>query len=84
MILLVLCVIGAISGIFLPETLHQKLPDSMQEARDFGANQVEVNDSFMSFFFVIRLIAYTYTSNLFVTEILEPTEEAEKRWRRKS
>lgn len=40
MILLALCCVGAVSGLFLPETLHQKLPDSMQEAREFGANQV--------------------------------------------
>lgn len=40
MIMLVLCIIGAISGSFLPETLHQKLPDSLTEARMFGADQV--------------------------------------------
>lgn len=39
-ILFGLCVLGAISGLFLPETLHQKLPDSMAEARLFGADQV--------------------------------------------
>lgn len=40
MILLALCLLGGLLGIFLPETLHQKLPDSMVEARLFGADQV--------------------------------------------
>ncbi|XP_055297249.1 carcinine transporter isoform X2 [Sitodiplosis mosellana] len=39
MILFVLCILGSICGLFLPETLHQKLPDSMNEARVFGADQ---------------------------------------------
>lgn len=39
-IIMALCVFGVFAGLFLPETLHQKLPDSMQEAREFGANQV--------------------------------------------
>lgn len=39
-ILFVLCILGGICGSFLPETLHQKLPDSMTEARLFGADQV--------------------------------------------
>lgn len=33
-------VFGAICGLFLPETLHQKLPDSIHEAQQFGADQV--------------------------------------------
>lgn len=40
MILLALCLLGGLLGTFLPETLHQKLPDSMVEARLFGADQV--------------------------------------------
>lgn len=40
MIMLALCLLGGLSGLFLPETLHQKLPDSMVEARKFGADQV--------------------------------------------
>lgn len=31
---------GALCGMFLPETLHQRLPDTLEEARKFGANQV--------------------------------------------
>lgn len=46
-ILMTLGIFGAFVGLFLPETLHQKLPDSMQEAREFGANQV------MIFFFAL-------------------------------
>lgn len=39
-ILFSLFVIGAVSGLFLPETLHQKLPDSLEQARLFGRDQV--------------------------------------------
>lgn len=39
-ILMGLGLFGAVCGLFLPETLHQKLPDSVHEAREFGANQV--------------------------------------------
>lgn len=39
-ILMTLGIFGALCGLFLPETLHQKLPDSMHEARQFGADQV--------------------------------------------
>lgn len=31
--------IGGFSGLFLPETLHNKLPDSLEEAKSFGKNQ---------------------------------------------
>lgn len=31
---------AAVCSLFLPETLYQKLPDSLAEARNFGANQV--------------------------------------------
>lgn len=41
-ILLVIFVLGAVSGLFLPETLHQKLPDSLAEARMFGRDQVGI------------------------------------------
>lgn len=34
-----LAVIGAIAALFLPETLHQKLPETLAEAQRFGANQ---------------------------------------------
>ena len=30
---------GAISALFLPETLHQKLPETLEEAKIFGADQ---------------------------------------------
>uniref|UniRef100_A0A182N5L2 Major facilitator superfamily (MFS) profile domain-containing protein n=1 Tax=Anopheles dirus TaxID=7168 RepID=A0A182N5L2_9DIPT len=32
-------VVGALSAIFLPETLHQKLPETMDEGRRFGRDQ---------------------------------------------
>lgn len=35
--------IGAIGALFLPETLHKKLPDTMEEARLFGINDVSFN-----------------------------------------
>uniref|UniRef100_A0A182QL49 Major facilitator superfamily (MFS) profile domain-containing protein n=1 Tax=Anopheles farauti TaxID=69004 RepID=A0A182QL49_9DIPT len=31
--------VGALSSIFLPETLHQKLPETMEEGRRFGRDQ---------------------------------------------
>ncbi|KFB35671.1 AGAP004104-PA-like protein [Anopheles sinensis] len=31
--------VGAVSAIFLPETLHQKLPETMEEGRQFGRDQ---------------------------------------------
>lgn len=40
MILLTMFVIGGVCGLFISETLHQKLPDSMEEAKKFGVNQV--------------------------------------------
>lgn len=40
-ILTFLYVIGVVCGIFAPETLHKKLPDSLEEARKFGAGQVK-------------------------------------------
>lgn len=33
------CILGAMSGFFLPETLHMNLPETLAEARTFGANQ---------------------------------------------
>lgn len=53
MILGALSLLGAFFGIFLPETLHQKLPDSMTEARNFGADQVLLN--FCLFFSLLKL-----------------------------
>ncbi|XP_061396416.1 organic cation/carnitine transporter 2-like, partial [Musca vetustissima] len=38
-----LFLIGAIGALFLPETLHKKLPDTMEEARNFG-----IHDKFFS------------------------------------
>uniref|UniRef100_T1P920 Sugar (And other) transporter n=1 Tax=Musca domestica TaxID=7370 RepID=T1P920_MUSDO len=38
-----LFLIGAIAALFLPETLHKKLPDTMEEARNFG-----IHDKFFS------------------------------------
>lgn len=34
--------IGAICGVYLPETLNQKLPDSLEEASMFGKNQASI------------------------------------------
>lgn len=31
--------LGAIAATFLPETLHQKLPETLAEAHNFGKNQ---------------------------------------------
>ncbi|XP_073817563.1 organic cation transporter 1 [Musca autumnalis] len=42
-ILGVLFFIGAVAALFLPETLHKKLPDTMEEARNFG-----IHDKFFS------------------------------------
>lgn len=36
---------ASICSLFLPETLYQKLPDSIEEARVFGANQVKKNNN---------------------------------------
>lgn len=38
-ILGIIFLIGGFSGLFLPETLHNKLPDSLEEAKSFGKNQ---------------------------------------------
>lgn len=38
-ILLSLLFLAGSSGLFLPETLHQKLPDSLEEVQKFGHNQ---------------------------------------------
>uniref|UniRef100_A0A7G3AZI8 Putative synaptic vesicle transporter svop n=1 Tax=Lutzomyia longipalpis TaxID=7200 RepID=A0A7G3AZI8_LUTLO len=34
-----LLLIGAPASLFLPETLHEKMPETLQEAQEFGANQ---------------------------------------------
>uniref|UniRef100_A0AAG5CX81 Major facilitator superfamily (MFS) profile domain-containing protein n=1 Tax=Anopheles atroparvus TaxID=41427 RepID=A0AAG5CX81_ANOAO len=34
-----IALVGAVSAIFLPETLHQKLPETMEEGRQFGRDQ---------------------------------------------
>lgn len=53
-----LCAFGVFCGLFLPETLHQKLPDSMHEAREFGANQV------MLFSLFVQLSNFSFHANL--------------------
>jgi len=35
-----LFLLGGISALFLPETLHRKLPDTMEEATNFGRHDV--------------------------------------------
>lgn len=40
MIMGLMCLGAATCGFFLPETLHQKLPETLAEAQMFGANQV--------------------------------------------
>lgn len=61
-ILTVLYLIGTLLAFFVPETLHQKLPDTLNEAKVFGLGQVTfIND--------VAVICY---SNLYVfSEILE-------------
>lgn len=39
-VLSVMMMVGATSGMFLPETLHQKLPETLAEAHMFGRDQV--------------------------------------------
>lgn len=41
-ILGILFLLGSIAILFLPETLHKKLPDTMDEARHFGENDVSI------------------------------------------
>ena len=41
-ILGILFLLGSITILFLPETLHKKLPDTMEEARLFGVNDVSL------------------------------------------
>jgi hypothetical protein len=38
-ILIILCLLAIACGTLLPETLNQKLPDTIEEAADFGADQ---------------------------------------------
>jgi hypothetical protein len=35
----VLCVVGAICASLLPETLYEKLPETVQDAADFGKDR---------------------------------------------
>lgn len=39
MIVAVMMACGGLAGCFLPETLHQKLPDTLADAHIFGAEQ---------------------------------------------
>lgn len=39
MILLIFFVLGTIVMMFLPETLHQKLPETLRDAEKFGKTQ---------------------------------------------
>ena len=41
-ILTVMYLIGTIIAMFVPETLHQKLPDTLEEAKVFGIGQVRI------------------------------------------
>jgi hypothetical protein len=40
MILGILCFVGFIATLLLPETLHHKLPNTLEEAKTFGKTQV--------------------------------------------
>lgn len=44
-------VFGAFCGLFLPETLHQRLPDNIEEASVFGANQVFTSSLLYTIYF---------------------------------
>ena len=39
MILAAICLMGTISSACLPETLHQSLPETVEDANNFGQNQ---------------------------------------------
>lgn len=39
-IMAALSFLGGLCGIFLPETLHQKLPENLAEAQVYGKDQV--------------------------------------------
>lgn len=39
MIMLVIFIIGTVVMLFLPETLHQKLPETLRDAERFGKDQ---------------------------------------------
>lgn len=80
-IIMALCTLGVVCGVFLPETLHQKLPDSMQEAREFGANQVTFSLCFS--FHLIWLSRFLFKfilikSMFIVAEILEFSKTAKE------
>ena len=42
MIITCMYTVGLILGLFIPETLYQKLPNSLKEAKSFGVGQVIV------------------------------------------
>ena len=42
MIISGLTLVGFIAALFLPETLHQKLANTLQEAQKFGKDQVRI------------------------------------------
>ena len=41
-----LFLLGTVAASFLPETLHKKLPDTLEEARQFGKH--DVNDNYLN------------------------------------
>ena len=57
-ILTVMYLIGTVIAMFVPETLHQKLPDTLEEAKVFGIGQVRY--SFAQFSIQVLIIALYY------------------------
>lgn len=50
-ILFILYLMGGLTALYLPETLHQKLPDSLEDAKRFGKNQVRKCNNIKDFLF---------------------------------
>lgn len=72
-VLAVICFIGFSCAIFLPETLHQKLPNTLNEAKMFGHDQVSWN------LFLCQnpqpVHAISSDNKIYFSEILGATEE---------
>lgn len=47
-IMAVISLIACFGGLFLPETLNQKLPETLEDAQEFGKGQVTKKTSFFS------------------------------------